>query len=296
MLSGTCGQAAEPVRVLLLRSADQAAYHAVVEGFRATWRADPRAPALQASVTDSSTAPTTLAPGTLVIAIGVAATRTALARYPDHAVYAGLVPRPTWEHLLATLPEGRAARSAVWLDQPEHRVLGLVRLVAPRAGRVGVLLGPTSLTRQADLLDAGTRVGLAVRIGAVATDTDPSASLGRLLTEVEVLLALPDPLVWNRATVEPLMLASFRARRPLVGVSRSLLASGAIAVVHTTPEQVGAELATRLLATGPGALPAPGPSSRFAVEINAEVARSLGLHLPDAESLTRALQGAEPVP
>jgi putative ABC transport system substrate-binding protein len=286
------------MRVHLLLAEAGAPYTSVASGFEDQWRSTPGAPPLEISVALANDTPLPLAPGTTVVAVGVHAARVALQRHPELAVHATLVPRSTWERLLLAAPVRRAPVSAAWLDQPEERVMRLARLIAPRAKRLGVLLGPGSSARRAALETAAGPAGFEVVHGDVGNRSDPTADFERLLPDTDLLLALPDPLVWNRATVEPLMLASFRARRPLLGVSPALLASGAVAVLHTTPEQFGRELAVRLGAVAGEASarpPSSGPQS-FVVSTNAEVARSLGLNLPPAQQLEAALRRAEGPP
>lgn len=80
----------------------------------------------------------------------------------------------------------------------------------------------------------------------------------------------------------------------MLGHSAALVRAGATLGLYTTPVQAGQEaarLAARVLDGAP--LPPTSTPQLFEVGVNATVARALGLNLPTAEALTRALIEAE---
>jgi putative ABC transport system substrate-binding protein len=231
----------------------------------------------------------------LVVALGSRAAHAALHAEPRRPVLAALLPREAWERALDGAPAGPA--TALWLDQPAERELRLIGQVVPSARRVGVLLGPATLARRPALERAAAAAGVALRVRTIDVDSDPKRALGALVDEVDAILALPDPAVWNRITVEPLLLATFRAGVPVVGISPTYVRAGAIAAVHSTPAQVAAELAALIarldLGGDPLVLPAPRPPREFEVATNPEVARALGLPPSDPDALAERLRAME---
>jgi len=231
----------------------------------------------------------------LVIALGSRATHAALRAAPRRPVLAALLPRDAWDQAMVGAASGPA--TALWIDQPPERELRLVKLAVPGARKVGVLLGAATLAQRPGLERAAAEVGCELRVRMVATGSDPKLALGALIDEVDVVLALPEPAAWNRVTVEPLLLATFRGGRPLVGFSPTYVRAGAVAAVHSTPLQVAHELVALIARLDLGAvtldLPAPRHPREFEVATNPEVARALGLALGDPTALAERLRAME---
>lgn len=225
----------------------------------------------------------------LVVALGTRAATAALHGLPRRPVLAALLPRAAWEEARANASEN-PGDGVVWLDQPAERVLRLAHLIAPRARAAGALHGPSTLDDRARYESAARTLGIGFRGRALAADDDVALALGALLTDTDVVIALPDARIWNRITVEPLLLATFRAGRPVVSSVRALVQAGAVAAVHSTPQQTAQEL-VELVVNGDHRVQR-GPL-RFGVEVNREVARALGLPSPDAATLAARLRAAE---
>ncbi len=112
------------------------------------------------------------------------------------------------------------------------------------------------------------------------------------MDDADVLLAVPDPLVFNRHTAQSVLLTTYRLSKPVAAYSRTYVTAGALFSVYSTPAQIGRQIGEELLAMqdSPGRpLPAPGYPRYFSVEINERVARSLGIEPGQAEDLRRRL-------
>jgi hypothetical protein len=292
--------AAQAPRVELILAASGEPYTTVAARFESRWReAEPDEPLSLTVRTVADRAPPR-ANADLVVTVGVAALEQELGASRNVPLYATLVPRHTFEQLSARRAPARAA-SALWLDQPEARIARLTRLIVPRAQALGVLLGESSAVRRDALRTAGAAAELEVHFETPdETAPDPVDAMARLLRRVDAVLALPDPQVWNRVTVEPLLLRSFRARKPVLGVSASFVRAGAVAAVFGAPAQTGEELADRLRAAWRARAASPLPASsypeRFTVDTNPEVARELGLELAPAATLAERLRAQERAP
>lgn len=283
--------AAAPPRVQVLASAEGEPYATTARLLAAALSAD--GIAVERQVLDGSWR--AAADATVIVALGTRAAETAVAATPRRPVLAALLPRHAWERIHATAPGPGAA---LWLDQPPERQLRLLRLLVPQARRVGAVFGAATHDDRARFEHAARTVGIGLRARALLANDDPALALGALLDDSDAVIAVPDPQVWNRVTAQPLLLATFRAGRPVVAASPSFVRAGAIGAVHTSPEQTAQELAEiigRLDAEAPR-LPASRAPRRFEVVTNPEVARALGLQLPAAETLTTRLRAAEDAP
>ncbi len=243
------------------------------------------------------TAATSAAP-TLVVTLGSDAA-LALAKTDVRApVLCILLPKRSFERtLLATGRKASSQFSALYLEQPLARQVELIRLALPAARRIGVLSGPES-REQVDalrpLLQAG---GLQLVAAPVAPEDSPYPGLRRILEEADVLLALPEPEIYNSNSIQNILLASFRARVPLVAFSPAYVRAGALMALYATTTQIGEQAASVARAVFQGKTLAATPQylHDFSIAVNEHVAQSLGLSL-DAQSLAAQLRRRESAP
>jgi len=234
----------------------------------------------------------------LAVAVGVGAAE-ALAALPERpATLAVLVPRAWYlKRGRARLSAGgRRSLSAIYLDQPFERQALLIRLALPDVRRVGVLLSVEQSGVIGELDEALRAQRLSLVYGTLTEGERLITPLETVLSEADLLLALPDPLVFNRNTAQSLFLTSYRYRDPVLGYSRSLTRAGALLSLHSSPAQIGrqaAEWVKSAIQGGAVRLPPPAYPRYFSVSINDQVARSLGFTLPPEADLEKRLGGGD---
>jgi ABC-type uncharacterized transport system substrate-binding protein len=105
-----------------------------------------------------------------------------------------------------------------------------------------------------------------------------------------------DPQVYNSGSIANVLLATYRARVPVLAFSPSYVRAGALLSLHSTPVQIGTQAGSmaRSLLQG-SASPAAVYPADFTVTVNEHVARSLGLTL-DAPTLSDRLRRLEKRP
>lgn len=218
----------------------------------------------------------------LIVAVGVGALRGIVESESKAPLLATLVPRAAYARLAEQASRGGRPVSAVWLDQPVGRQLDLLRLALPMRHRVGVLLGPESRLVEQELLRAAAERNLEIAAVRVEGGEQLAGAVQRVLADTDVLLALPDPQVYSGATVQNVLTAAYRSRIPLVGFSPAYVKAGAMLSLYSTPAQVGAQAAAIVRsALGGRSLPPPQGPWAFAIGVNADVARSLGIPIED---------------
>ncbi|HHH47015.1 MAG TPA: hypothetical protein ENK53_08435, partial [Thiotrichales bacterium] len=205
-----------------------------------------------------------------------------------------LVTRQRFEQLWHRLPSSTRSRlTAIYIDQPPTRQFLLAVHAFPERRRLGVLLSRN--TRPT--LPLLKKLAVRTRRTLVAYETVGHdrliASMEDLFENTDVYLALPDPNVINRNTLQPILLTSYRYRIPVVAFSRAYVKAGATAAIYTpldglTEETL--EILPGLLGERSGPLPRPHYSSRFRVALNRQVARSLGIPLPTEKALEDAIR------
>jgi putative tryptophan/tyrosine transport system substrate-binding protein len=224
-------------------------------------------------------APRTNWNGELVIPLGTIAAEYVASRSDVGPTLFTLIPADTFQRLLdCCVDTDDRPVSAVFVDQPIDQQLRLTRALLPNALRVGVLLGPISAERADEIRHSAKRLGLEVRIENVINAETIGLVLRRMAPDIDALLAVPDPLVFNSATIANILLASYRHELPVIGYSEALVRSGATAALFADIDQLAETTALQVLAYCESrVLWPPGFALDFSVGLNREVLRSLGL-------------------
>jgi ABC-type uncharacterized transport system substrate-binding protein len=227
------------------------------------------------------------APRDLLVTIGTAAALAAARQGATRVVY-GLIPESRWDELQQLRPQAPGDASAVFLEQPLSRQFRLLKVAMPaKQRRVGIVLGPESAALEPLLLAAASEHGLSLRVQRAPDWDEVGPAVEKLVDKIDVLLAVPDPLVFNRDTLYGILLTSYRAGVPVMGYSRALVDAGAMLGLYTSGANVARQLAHvsgDFIANG-GALPPAGRSRYFEIGVNRNVARSLGVELPETAAL-----------
>jgi hypothetical protein len=236
-----------------------------------------------------------VAPPALVVTVGAMAFEGAIKRLSEREtrwatvpVLATFLPRASFE----TYRKYAARRpvSALVLDQPVDRQLKLIQRAFPDRNRIGILFGPQSKSLREELLRQSNAYGLQLVSAAAESSYDIYPALRSILSDTDVILALPDPLVYNAATLQHILLTTYRARVPLAAFSPGQVQAGAAIAVHSTPEQIGRQTAEIIRQWLPGRkLPGVQSPREFAISVNQKVVASLGLQINHEPSLAEGI-------
>jgi putative tryptophan/tyrosine transport system substrate-binding protein len=229
----------------------------------------------------------------LIISTGVKATEAVIRNCPKTPLIATLVTRDWYVHGGQSQLAGTRPASAIFLDQPFSRQLRLIKEVLPEASRVGVVLSTAQSWQLRELQKQAQLSHMTIVEAVLGTDRRLVESLEKVLPDADMLLALPDPEVFNRNTAQTLFLTTYRYRVPVAGYSRSLTRAGALVSLYSSPTQIGqnaAEMAIRALSVNTIKLPPPQFPRYYSVSTNEHVARSMGIDLPDEASLLKRMQ------
>lgn len=232
----------------------------------------------------------------LIIAIGTRASALATHNSGDIPVLSLLVPARDYAALIRSHPSNQTAHSAIYLDQPLERQLDLLQLALPSAKRLASLSGPQSIEQAQELDSLSAQRGLQLAIESVPSGSNPIHPLTRLTDRAEVLLALPDPDVFNRNSVQAILLTTYRNRVPIIGFSRAYVRAGALTAVYSSANQIGTqagEWLAELVNSKHWQLGEPRYPRYYSVAVNAQVAQSLGIVIANEQDLLVQLQELE---
>ena len=237
--------------------------------------------------TDKVLRPLDREPVDLVITAGSDSFRATLNKLGKAPLLATLLPASAYYNILGQKPPSPTV-SAIYLDQPAKRQAQLIRLLLPSSQRIGILAGEQSIAQA----NAFRSVFSAQRLNIVTESADNDEQvlprLESFLPHIDALLALPDPLIYSRNSVKPLLIPAYRFRRPVIAFSAALVKAGALAALYSTPSQIGRQTGEMIIARGTRLAPPAGPSE-FSLSINHSVASTFGLRLPDEAELFQQL-------
>lgn len=224
----------------------------------------------------------------LIVSAGAEALQRALASGGTTPIIATLLPRQSYEKIIAQSGQQRARITAIYLDQPPARQASFLRHLLPDKKRIGMLLSSETKGQAGQYRQAFRSAGLTLDSEESDTPNTLLPAVNALLPRVNVLLAIPDGTIYKRDNIKAILVTSFRYQRPVVAFSASFVSAGALAALHTTPAQTARQTAE--LINGLGAtLPPPTPPSQYAITINSSVAQALGLAIPDEAAIRRAM-------
>lgn len=225
----------------------------------------------------------------LLLSLGSKAAARAMENRGNSPLLCALISRDAF---LATLEQEHVATdkalqqgiAVLYLDQPTQRIFDLAHLVVPRARLAGTVLGPILQSQEGRLAADARKAGLSLKTGALGDDKNPVSALNNLVAAVDVVVALPDKVSFNRQTARWLLYLSFHRQVPLVAYSRRYTEAGALASVYSA----GADVAREAAAISAHMLEQPGAGNiywpgKFRVSVNHKVARSLHLELRTSE-------------
>ena len=233
-------------------------------------------------------------PSNLLVAVGVDAAYAAMqAADANTPILCVLIPKIAFEALSTGKKDNRRL-TAIFLDTAPSRQLELIRQLLPQAKKVGTVLGNVSLKEKEPLRIAAREKGLTLQAEFAQRDTELYAVLKSVLSDADVFLAVPDPLIINASTAQNVLITAFKSQVPVIGYSANYVKAGALAAVYSTPHQIGLEAGQVINAhQRTNSLPSPKIPRYFSVGVNAAVLRSLGLPATDERQLEQRLNRAD---
>jgi len=218
----------------------------------------------------------------LIVTVGVKAAEQFTGK-TSVPMLAAMIPSSAYADLLA---KRRNTISAIYLDQPWARQADFLRAALPERRKIGVLHAADTHLDLSSLRTELVRAGnVLIERPLHASDT-LFADMESVLTASEVLLAVPDSAVYNSNSIRNILLSSYRRGIPLVGFSQAYVKAGALCAIFSTPEQLAAQTSNTItLFSRTGNLPGPQYPVLYSIDVNQEVARTLGINLNSVESL-----------
>ena len=155
----------------------------------------------------------------------------------------------------------------------------------PQQKSVAVLFNPAenSATVQ-EATEYCRQIGIDLMPIQVATPKDLPFALEQLSNKVEILLTIPDETAMSVNTAKEVLLASFRNKVPLIGLSDNWVKSGAYYALswdYVDLGQQSAVMAQKLLNGTPISSISPEHPRKVTYTINAKIAEHMNMEIPE---------------
>jgi putative ABC transport system substrate-binding protein len=230
----------------------------------------------------------------LTVAVGPGAARSAIEREGREPLLLAMLSQVEYENLKSSPGMRRTDRRVgVLLRDPSMAdQLALVDAALPQRRRLGVVATAESepLLRE---LERAAGKGWSLQVATAPDTKSIAAALRGVLANSDALMVLPDPIGDDQAATLAVLRAAAGAGVPVFGASEGMVRSGGLAAAVSTPAQLArqAHAMGQKLTAGPAGVmvEAARPAS---VRVNANVARGLGLRLPDERELAERVTGA----
>lgn len=196
----------------------------------------------------------------------------------------------TAESLLATAAADKPMHALLANPKPARQV-ALAKLLVPGIRRIGILL--TEQTRSG--LPEWRQAAAQQNTDLVSVTVDPKQNLTRklvdIITDSDILLGTDDSLIYNADNLKTILLTSYSRSKVLIGPSAPFIDAGSLTTTYSSPDDMARSTAWLIKQGVPGS----GSSypKHFSVLSNAQVARSLGIPLPDDATLAQRLAELE---
>ena len=187
---------------------------------------------------------------------------------------------PPVVHCLAGPDALRAGAVSLPSEVPADTQASWLRKLVPAARTVGLAFDPVTNSRRAEAIAAALgAAGYKTLMTPVAGPSGIPAALEQIASRADVLLALPDAMVYTRESARGILLQSFRRRTPVVGPNDAWVRMGALYALDWDYEEVGAmcaRLAVREMQI-PRVVGAPPVPLKPRVSVNLRSATQFGL-------------------
>jgi len=229
----------------------------------------------------------------LLISIGSQTTKTLLEANIKTPILSVLIPRHISKSLRAAHPEMKNW-SSLLIDQPIERQFHLITSILGPNKNTGILLGPYTKDLNKKINKASVNTSHNIDIEIIENSDQLTTSLKALNHSVDVLLTLPDPIVYNKNTIRGFLLLAYRNKQPIIGFSKAYVKAGAIAAIYSKPEQISKQIlniANNFFTNGAFKHKNHYPEE-FSVALNKNIARSFGIKLKSEKIIIKQIKKA----
>ncbi|MBI1425207.1 MAG: hypothetical protein GC149_17300 [Gammaproteobacteria bacterium] len=229
-----------------------------------------------------------------IISAGIEASIAVSALKTDITTIMSMLPKESYYDLnkAGKITCKRPNCHVIFIDQPVSRQLQLLKSALPHTNEVAVIGSDKSNALLNEIATKARNFGITVDKIKATDETSILAALNESIGASDVLMAIPDPVVYNRDTARAILLSAFYQRIPLFAYSRSFVRAGATLGIYSTPEDI-AKYVAEILTNPKQVTDKTLYPKYFTIDVNTRAAEALGITLPDVKTLENRLSQDE---
>lgn len=233
----------------------------------------------------------------LIIALGSQTSKTLLEANINKPILSLLIPK-YFSDALEKTQANTSHWSRLLIDHPIKRHFYLISEILGDNYKTGLLLGPITQASEQLFMQAAADSKHSLITKHIEQTDQLSSAIKSLGKEADILLALPDPGIYNKSTTRGILLSSYRYKLPIIGFSKAYVKAGAIAAIYSKPEQISTQainISNRFFKEKKFDKNIYYPTD-FSVSLNHKVAHSMSIKLPETSSITEQIKRSEKRP
>lgn len=220
-----------------------------------------------------------------IVSIGYKAAKTVSKHKTEKTVIYSLIPDN--ESLQISIPCKKTTCYKAYINQPINRYTKLFKILFPK-GKSLVLATTKANTRKSQQVKTASKnIGIDYKEIHIQQQNITRTFINKLNNN-GVLLALPNPEIYNANNAKSIILSTYHANVPIIAYSKSFAKAGALVSLYSSINNIAdktASIVNKIIQDGPQKQKEYYPDN-FTIEINSAVARSLNIDI-DSESVIK---------
>ncbi len=193
---------------------------------------------------------------------------------------------PDNESLRRSIPCKKTTCYKAYINQPLNRYTKLFKVLFPEKNLV--LATTKANTRKAQQVKTASKnIGIVYKEIRIQKQNTTRSFINKLNNN-DVLLALPNPDIYNANNAKSIILSTYHANVPIIAYSKSFAKAGALVSLYSSIDNIAdktASIINKIIMEGPQKQKEYYPDD-FMIKINSAVARSLNIDI-DSESIIK---------
>lgn len=226
----------------------------------------------------------------LIISIGYKSAKMMAKHKTKNNVIYTLI--PDTEYLRLSIPCEKTTCYKIYINQPVGRYVQLFKNLFPKGKTLVLATSKENSIKSQKVKTAAENNNLIFKDIRINKDDNISRAFINKLNNNDVLLALPNPDIYNANHARSIILSTYHANVPIIAYSKSFAKAGALISLYSSIDDVAektANIVNTIITDGALKQKEYYPDD-FTIEINSAVARSLNANIPPQNILERIIK------
>lgn len=226
----------------------------------------------------------------LIISIGYKSAQVMAKQKTKKNVIYTLIPDN--KSLQLNIPCEKTTCYKIFINQPVSRYVQLFKYLFPKGKSLAFATTSENSTKSQLVKEAVKNNSLIFKEIHIHKNNNISRTFINKLNNDDVLLALPNPDIYNANQAKSIILSTYHANVPIIAYSKSFAKAGALISLYSSIDNIAektANIVNTIIKDGPLNQKEYYPDD-FTIEINSAVARSLNINIDSENMLKRKIK------